>query len=185
MSGSMPGFPVHHQLLELVQIHIHRVGDAIQPSYPLTSPSFSAFNLSQHQSFPVSQFFASGGQSVGASASASVLPIPSSHEPRFVRTLYYDPSLLGAPAWHGSSLHWIMQAPSPWQGCDPWRGNYSIEVNFNPFHRIMIDFKLCVCERNIHTVAKFLTHIHMRYPISHTYSFIFFVSKQYIFNYIL
>ena len=45
----MPGFPVHHQLLELAQIHIHRVSDAIQPSYPLSSPSLPASNLSQHQ----------------------------------------------------------------------------------------------------------------------------------------
>ena len=45
---STPGFPVHHQLPEFTQIHIHRVGDAIQPSHPLSSPS-PAFNLSQHQ----------------------------------------------------------------------------------------------------------------------------------------
>ena len=45
----MPGFPVHHQLLGLAQIHVHRVGDAIQPSHPLLSPSPPAFNLSQHQ----------------------------------------------------------------------------------------------------------------------------------------
>ena len=46
---SMPGFLVHHQLPELPQTHVHRVGDAIQPSHPLSSPSHSAFNLSQHQ----------------------------------------------------------------------------------------------------------------------------------------
>ena len=45
---SMPGFPVHHQLLELAQTHVHCVSDAIQPSHPLSSPS-PAFNLSQHQ----------------------------------------------------------------------------------------------------------------------------------------
>ena len=44
-----PGFPVHHQLLELTQNHVPRVGDAIQPSHPLLSPSPPAFNLSQHQ----------------------------------------------------------------------------------------------------------------------------------------
>ena len=49
MHCSTSGFPVHHQLLEFVQTHIHQVGDAIQPSQPLTSPSPSAFNLSQHQ----------------------------------------------------------------------------------------------------------------------------------------
>ena len=45
----MPGFSVRHQLLELAQTHVHRVGDAIQPSYPLSSPFPPAFNLSQHQ----------------------------------------------------------------------------------------------------------------------------------------
>ena len=43
---SMPGFPVHHQLPELTQTHVHRVSDAIQPSHPLSSPSPPAFNLS-------------------------------------------------------------------------------------------------------------------------------------------
>ena len=49
MECSMPGFPVHHQLLELTQTHVHCVSDAIQPSHPLSSPSFPAFNFSQHQ----------------------------------------------------------------------------------------------------------------------------------------
>ena len=46
---STPGFPVQHQLPEPTQTHVHRVGDAIQPSHPLLSPSPLAFNLSQHQ----------------------------------------------------------------------------------------------------------------------------------------
>ena len=46
---STPGFPVHHQLPECAQTHVHRVGDAIQPSHPLSSPSPPAFSLSQHQ----------------------------------------------------------------------------------------------------------------------------------------
>ena len=49
MHGSMPGFPVHHQLPELAQHHVHPVSDNIQPSHPLSSPSLPAFNLSQHQ----------------------------------------------------------------------------------------------------------------------------------------
>ena len=73
---STPGFPVHHQLLELAQTHIHRVSDAIQPSHPLSSPSPPALNLPQHQgSFPMSWLFASGGQSIGASALSSALPM--------------------------------------------------------------------------------------------------------------
>ena len=51
MNCSTPGFPVHHQLPELTQIHVHQVSDAIQPSHPLSSPSSPAFNLSQHQVF--------------------------------------------------------------------------------------------------------------------------------------
>ena len=51
MNRSMPGHPVHHQLPEFTQTHVHRVSDAIQPSYPLSSPSPPALNLSQHQSF--------------------------------------------------------------------------------------------------------------------------------------
>ena len=50
MNRSMPGLPVHHQLLEFTQTHVHRVGDAIQPSQPLSSPSPPAPNPSQHQS---------------------------------------------------------------------------------------------------------------------------------------
>ena len=49
MDCSTPGFPVHHQLPELTQTHVHWVGDAIQPSHPLLSPSSPAFHLSQYQ----------------------------------------------------------------------------------------------------------------------------------------
>ena len=49
MDCSTPGLPVHHQLLEFTQTHVHWVGDAIQPSHPLSSLSPPAFNLSQHQ----------------------------------------------------------------------------------------------------------------------------------------
>ena len=65
-----------HQLSLWSNSHIHRVSDAIQPSHPLSSPSPPALSLSQHQgSFQMSQLFASGGQSIGVSASASVLPM--------------------------------------------------------------------------------------------------------------
>ena len=70
--SSTPGFPVHHQLLELAQTHFHWVSDAIQPSHPLSSLSPPTLNLSLHQGlsqrvssldFLMRQFFASGGQS--------------------------------------------------------------------------------------------------------------------------
>ena len=78
MDCSTPGFLVHDQHPEPTQTHVHRVGDAIQPSHPLSSPS-PAFNLSQRQEglFPMSQLFTSGGQSIGVSASTSVLPMNS------------------------------------------------------------------------------------------------------------
>ena len=75
MDCSTSGFPVFHSLSEFAQTHIHWVSDAAQPSHPLLLPSSLAFNLSQHQVFSNSQFFTSGGQSVWASASASVLPV--------------------------------------------------------------------------------------------------------------
>jgi len=50
MNYSTPGLPVHHQLLEFTQTHVHQVGDAIQPSHPLSSPFPPALNSSQHQS---------------------------------------------------------------------------------------------------------------------------------------
>ena len=82
MNHSMPGLPVHHQLLESTQTHVHWVGDAIQQSHPLwwCHPTISSFS-SHLQSFPasgsllMSQLLVSGGQSVGASASAPVLPM--------------------------------------------------------------------------------------------------------------
>ena len=72
---SMAGFPVLHCLPEFAQIHVHWVGDAIQssPFAPISCPqSFPA-----SRSFPVSWLFASGGRSIGASASALVLPVNS------------------------------------------------------------------------------------------------------------
>ena len=73
---STPGFSVHHQLPELSQTHVHQVSDAIQLSYPLPSPSPSAFNLSQNQGLFL---WVSSSRQVAkvleVSASASVLPV--------------------------------------------------------------------------------------------------------------
>ena len=74
MGCSTPGFPIHHQLSKLTQTHVHWVSNAIQPSHALSAPSPPAFNLYQHH-FQMSQFFASSGQSIGVSASVSVLPM--------------------------------------------------------------------------------------------------------------
>ena len=75
MDCSTPVFPVHHQLPEFTQTHVHWVGDAIQPSHPVIPFSSHLQSFPASGSFPVSQFFTSSGQSIGVSASASVLPM--------------------------------------------------------------------------------------------------------------
>ena len=73
MNRSTTGLPVHHQLPELTQTHVHWVGDAIQPSHPLSSPSPPVFlSFQAPGSFQMSQF---SSVSIGVSASASVLPM--------------------------------------------------------------------------------------------------------------
>ena len=74
MDCSTPVFPAHHQFPELAQTHVHWVSDVIQPSHPrhpLLLPSICPVS----GSFPMNQSFASSGQSIGVSASASVLPM--------------------------------------------------------------------------------------------------------------
>ena len=75
MHCNTPGFPVLQHLPEFAQTLIHWFGDYIQSSHPLLSFSPPAFNLSQHQYFPVTQLFTSSGQSIGTSASESVFPM--------------------------------------------------------------------------------------------------------------
>ena len=75
MDCSTPRLPVHHQLQELAQTDIHQVGDAIQPSHPVIPLSSCLQSFPASGCFPMSQFFISGGQSIGASASASVFPM--------------------------------------------------------------------------------------------------------------
>ena len=73
---STPGLPVHHQLLEFTQTHVHWVSDAIQPSHPLLSPSLPTFNHSQHQGlFKWVSSSHKVAKVLGVSASASILPM--------------------------------------------------------------------------------------------------------------
>ena len=75
-TAARQSFPVLHYLPEFAQTHVHWVGDAIQPSHPLFPASPPIFNLSQHQGlFQLISSLHPGGQSIGASASASVLPM--------------------------------------------------------------------------------------------------------------
>ena len=76
MDCSRPGILVHHQLLKSTQAHVHWLGDAIQPSHPLSSPSPPNLqSLPASGSFQMSKFFISGSQSIGISPSTSVLPM--------------------------------------------------------------------------------------------------------------
>ena len=75
MDCSTPGFPVHHQLPELAQTHVHWVSDAIQPPHPVIPFSSCPQSFPASGSFQMSQLFTSGGQSTGVSASGSVLPM--------------------------------------------------------------------------------------------------------------
>ena len=75
MDYSTPGFPVHHQLLELTQTHVHWVGDAIQPSHPLLFPSPPVSLFPSIRVFPNESALHIRWQSIGVSASVSVLPM--------------------------------------------------------------------------------------------------------------
>ena len=76
MNHSTPDLPVHHQLLEFTQTHVHQVSDAIQPSISSSVIPFSSCpqSLPASESFPMSQLFTWGGQSTGVAALASFLP---------------------------------------------------------------------------------------------------------------
>ena len=97
MNCSTPGLPVHHQLPEFTQTHVHRVGDALQPSHPLSSPSPPAPNPSQHQS--LFQWLNSShkvAKVLGFSASASFPPKKSQ-----------DWSPLRWTGWTSSQSKWL------------------------------------------------------------------------------
>ena len=138
MDCSTPGLPVHHQLPEFTQTHVHRVGNAIQPSHPLSSPSPPAFNLSQHQG--LFQWVSSLHQVVKVlrvSASASVLPM-----------CIQDWFPLGWTSWISRRRQWqatpvlLPRKSHGWRslvGCSPW-GRYKSEAterlhfHFSPSH---------------------------------------------------
>ena len=75
MNCNTPGLPVRHQHPASTQTHVQCVGDAIQPSHPLSSPSPPALNLSQHQSLIKWVSYSRGGQNIGVSPSTSTLPM--------------------------------------------------------------------------------------------------------------
>ena len=96
---SMPGFSVLHSVLDFVQTHVHWINDAIQPYVAPFSSCLQSFPASE--SFPMSWLFASGGQSIGASASASVLPMNIVLKLYF-QFLIYKPGMKTIPTSYGS-----------------------------------------------------------------------------------
>ena len=115
MDHSMPGLPVHHQLLEFTQTHVHWVGDAIQTSHPLLSPSPPALNLSQHQGL---------FQWVSSLQVAKVLEFQLQHQSfqwAFMPDLLYD-GLTGSPCSPSDSQE---SSPTP-----QLKGIYSFTLSF-------------------------------------------------------
>ena len=99
MDYSMSGFPVHRQLLELAQTHVHRVGDTIQTPHPLSSPSPLAFNLSQHKGL-----FQRPSWRAQAKLCAHQDPGERSNDPRTGPDLPVGVQESPAEAWVGSAL---------------------------------------------------------------------------------
>ena len=154
----MPGLPVHHQLPEPTQTDVYRVSDTIQPSHSLSSPSPPAFNLPQRQGlFPWVNPSHQGGQSIGASASASVLPmniqdwfplgllalisLPSKGLSRvFSNTTVQKHRFFGAQLSLWSTSHiptWLLGKPQLWQYGPVGK---VITLPFNMLSRLVIIF---------------------------------------------
>ena len=134
MNCSAPGLPVHHQLPEFIQTHVHRVGDTILPSHPRSSPSPPVSNPSQHQSLFQWVNSSHEGKSIGVSALASVLPkntrdwsplewtVWISWQSKelsrvFSNTTVQKHQFFGAQLSSQSNSHihtWLLEKPEPW-----------------------------------------------------------------------
>ena len=132
---TMPGLPVLHYFPEFAQTHAHWVGDAIQPSYLCCPFSFCLQSFLEAGSFPMSQLLASGCQSIGASDSASVLPMSIQNgfplgftglitllykglSRVFSSTTVWKHRFFGAQPslWSTSHIHtWLLEKPQLWQ----------------------------------------------------------------------
>ena len=149
MNCSTPGLPVQHQLPEFTQTHVHRVGDAIHPSHPLSSPLPPAPNPSQHQTFPMSQLFAWGGQSIGVSALASVLPMDTqdwfplewtgwiSLQSKGLKSLLQHHSSKASVLWR--SAFFTVQLSHPYMTIHYFAGKV-MSLLFNMLSRLVITF---------------------------------------------
>ena len=124
MDCSIPGFPVHHHLLELAQIHVHQVSNTIEPSHPLLSFSSCLQSFPAPVSFPVSRLFESGGQSIGVSASASFLSM--NIQGWFPLGLTDFISLLSKGPWRVFQYH-------SWKASIPWHSAFFVIQLSHPY----------------------------------------------------
>ena len=135
MDCSTPGFPVHHQLPELAQTHVHWVSDAIQSSHPLSSPSPPAFNLSQHQS--LFQWVSSSHQFSSVQFSRSVVSDSLwPHEPQHTRLPCLSPipracsNLFSLSQWCHPIISSSVIRLSSWFQCFPASGSFPVSQFF-------------------------------------------------------
>ena len=107
LNYSTPGLPVQHQIPELSQTHVHWFSDAIQPPHPLSPLLLLPSIFPASGSFPVSQLFASGSQSIGASTSASV----------FLLNIHgwFPLGLIGFISWLFNGLSWVFSSIIVWK----------------------------------------------------------------------
>ena len=157
MDCSTPGFPVHYQLPESTQTHVHWVRDAFQPYHPLLSPSPPAFNLSQHHALFQEKGAKSSCQCIGVSATESVHPVNiqdwshlgltgwfsllSKELSRvFSNTTVQKHQFFSAQLslWFTSHIHtWLLEKPYPWQ--QTFVGKV-MSLLFNMLSRLVIAF---------------------------------------------
>ena len=132
--------PFHHQLPEFTETHVYWVCDNIQQSHPPSSLSPPALNLSQHQSFQMSQLFTSGGQNIGVSASTSVLPMNTQH---------WSPlGWTGGISFQSKGLSKVFSGTIVWKHqffyAQPslWSNTHICTLNPNPWSELTLDNKM-------------------------------------------
>ena len=134
MDCSLSGFPVHHQLPELAQTHVHPVSDAIQPSHLLLSPSPPAFNLSQHQSLfqwisslLSSSIFLEITQRYGGKSGQN--QVSHNHISVTLNSLWYTkPSICAAPCPSPACLSGMKMTPTVTLRITHWRDRASASL---------------------------------------------------------
>ena len=176
MDCSTPGLPVHHQLLEFTQTHVHWVSDAIPPSHLLSSPSPPTFNLSQHWvgSFQMNQFFASGGQSI---AFSNILQ--KRFYPQIFHYLSFSFFFLNWFFWRIIALHnfAVFCQTSTWIGHRYW-------TRISPFKKSTSQWNnglhIGICKDQLPLRIHFLPQQHLK--LAHTTSLwysLYLTSRQY------